>query len=109
MSEFKGTKGNWITFCNDETKEYSVGGGNDERYFIAKVHSTGRSIETNNANVNLIASAPQLLDVIQKAMSVSDLWMPPEDANNPEFEEEYLALSSMYSKFEEVIKLATKL
>ena len=66
MSEFKGTKGNWITFMNDVTKEYSVGGGNDERYFISKIHTTGRTEETCRANTNLIASAPELLEFVQK-------------------------------------------
>lgn len=90
MPDFKGTKGKWITFMNDVTKEYSIGGGNDERYFIAKIHTTGRSVETCRANTNLIAAAPELLQNsinlyefckilakqidYQKFSDVSELW-----------------------------------
>lgn len=73
MSEFKGTPGPWFEYrCGFSTVyiEARIGGG-----MIQEVAACGPSengAEQQQANVNLIASAPDLLSALQQLMEIYD-------------------------------------
>lgn len=65
------------------------------------------SIKETIANAHLIASAPELFEAIQHALTIKDLWQPPTDGNgNPEHYGEYAALQHMYFLFDKAINKA---
>lgn len=74
MSEFKGTPGPWfITGSMTKYIEARIDGG-----MIQEVAACGPTHEDNgygaqqNANANLIAAAPELLEALQEVVRISD-------------------------------------
>ncbi len=63
--------------------------------------------ENQKANAKLIAAAPQMYRIIERALSISDLWTYLDDVAG-EFEGEAIALQSMKREFESAIKKATE-
>ena len=59
------------------------------------------------ADAMLISAAPELLSVVQGALRISELWMPPDDENNPEHDAEFASLAMMRNQFKEVVNKAT--
>ena len=116
MEEFKGTKGEWTTdldayefskvikaieVCSD-LANHCYG------KWICQVNCvTEDDFLENKANAQLIAAAPELLDAIQCALKIVDLWLP--EYNNEMLEEhkiEVLALGGMRNKMQDAINKA---
>ena len=56
----------------------------------------------------LFAAAPELLNSIKQALSISDIWMPSDENVSEEFMDKMQAIATMYHKFKEVVSLATE-
>lgn len=63
MSEFKGTLGPWSVHA-DTSIESELGG------FICEAFGDSTSWEEDQANANLIATAPELLEALQHVLNV---------------------------------------
>ena len=60
-------------------------------------------------DAKLIAAAPNMIEAIQAALRIKDLWLPASDNHNEESEGEYQALLKMEEMFNEAMKKATTL
>lgn len=58
--------------------------------------------DISGSNARLIAAAPEMLEAIQGALKLSDLWAPNE--STPEHWDEAKALAYMLSRFQEIVK-----
>lgn len=71
MKDFKGTKGNWFTYISPSDERACIGSiGAQQKYFVAEAFSKGRSFEETKANVQLIATAPELLGSLSKLVEM---------------------------------------
>ena len=70
---------------------------------IADVLSEEVGLETAKANAALIVAAPEMFAAIKCALRIQQLWMPPEEQNDPEHEDEFVAIAAMRRTFREVI------
>ncbi len=94
MSEH--TPGPWI-FCGNHV---------DDAHGRRLVSSSREFDELNPLDFCLIASAPCLLAAIDAALRIEHLWMPPDNENDPEYDEEFAALAQMRQRFREVAERA---
>ncbi len=106
MSEFKGIKSDWRVIENVVRADY-IGASHKICEVNVKMNYPATE-EHGHANLKLIKTAPKLLSAIEKALSISDLWMPADGNISEEFMNEMQALSSMCENFKEVVKLATE-
>lgn len=81
------------------------GDGAWKLYNESKEQHEERYWQTVEANAQLMATAPELLDAIEGALRIADLWAPPE-AIEPEHENEYVALQMMLDNFKAVVAKA---
>lgn len=74
MSKMKYTPGPWKSFgTSDPTKAAPVGVLDGKRNIrVADVGQRGMSIEEINANAQLIAAAPYLLEALREVIAISD-------------------------------------
>ena len=71
MREFKGTPGPWYAVKNDHYLDIKVADGKYDQAF-ASTHANaemGMTKKTEEANAQLIAAAPELLEALQDALS----------------------------------------
>ena len=99
--ETKFTKGNW------KIGESGLSVICDNDYVCTCHHEAEQLIteEQAKSNAKLIAAAPELLEVIQSALRISDLWTMGENVSM-EHEQEAIALNNMKREFKQAIQKA---
>lgn len=95
MSESKHTPGPWI-----KDGGFIRSGVNDIHVCLTTLHE--KPAEERDANQNLIAAAPEMLDLFERIMKIRGLWYPGDDY--PEHEAQ--ALASMDIEIRGIIKKA---
>lgn len=56
------------------------------------------------ADARLIAASPKMYAAIQAALRIENLWMPPDDQNDPNHDGEFAALALMRQQFRDAIR-----
>lgn len=104
MSEFKGTKGNWI--------RNGINGVHTEN---GKCVAISHSLESNlecKANAQLISKAPEMLEMLKEAKRVIcsmklSMWVHPDCSEDSEFYDMATTGEETEDKIEQLIKEAT--
>lgn len=111
MSEFKGTKGIWIKTTDGEANFYGIC---TEKNWLMRIQQNGeKSIQEQEANAKLIATAPELLEKLLKAKSTisrlkNSMRSHPDCEANSEFQD-YVELAEQQEfEIELAIKKATE-
>ena len=77
---------------------------------VASVHNGPpfeKSLSDIQFNSKLISQSKKMLEVIEKALSISDLWMPSDENISEEFRDELEAIESMYQNFKNIVNTVT--
>lgn len=111
MSEFKGTKGSWVKTTDGEA---NFSGISTKKNWLMRIQQNGeKSIEEQDANAKLIATAPELLEALIKAKSTisrlkNSMRTHPDCEANSEFEDYVSLAEQQQDEIVELINKATK-
>lgn len=114
MTNLKHSKGEWLRDGKTVYSLHQRGWSNGKPLMVNRFYlsvypdiSVENAEEEAEANAKLIAAAPDLLEAIQSALSISDLWTYF-GAVLEEHKDEAAVLDDMKKKFEKAIEKATK-